>query len=246
MNNNDTQIHRSGSQVVAALENAWRQLQKVTPDLPDVVLIVGSGAASGEWGHTWADRWVEGHPPTEEDGDASVAINAVTRKTEVFISGERLACGATLTLQTLCHEAAHVLARVRDVQDTSRQGRYHNRKFVDLAGLYGLEWANEHPHKVIGFSAVTMTADAERRFRPVISRLDKAIRLYLPGFTASAAGTTVAPTLPKGRRPGTGKGSNLVKATCSCDTPRIIRVAPSTLDLAAITCGECGADFTAA
>jgi hypothetical protein len=225
----ETQIHRSGSQVVAALENAWRQLQKVTPDLPDVVLIVGSGAASGEWGHTWADRWVEGRPPTDDEG-ASLAIDGMTRKTEVFISGERLACGATLTLQTLCHEAAHVLARVRGVQDTSRQGRYHNRRFVELAALYGLEWAAPQAHPVIGFSAVTMTADAERRLRPVISRLDKAIRLYLPGFTASAVGTSPVP--PKGRRPGTGKGSNLVKATCSCETPRIIRIAPSTLDLA--------------
>jgi len=235
-----TQVHRSGSQVVAALENAWRQLQKVTPDLPDVVLIVGSGAASGEWGHTWADRWVEGHPPTDDDG-AQLATNPDTRKIEVFISGERLACGAELTLQTLCHEAAHVLARTRGIKDTSRQGRYHNRNFVQLAGLYGLEWKGDKGHPVIGFSAVTMTEQASRKFRPVITRLDKAIQLYLPGFTASGAGVLVT---PRGRRPGTGKGSNLIKATCSCETPRIIRVAPSTLELAPITCGECGEEFT--
>lgn len=237
-----TPVHRSGSQVVAALENAWRQLQKVTPDLPDVVLIVGSGAASGEWGHTWADRWVEGHPPTEDDG-ASLAVNPDTRKTEVFMSGERLACGARLTLQTLAHEAAHVLARVRGIKDTSRQGRYHNREFVKLAGLYGLAYPEGTPgHQVIGFSAVVMTDEAARNFKSVIVRLDKAIKLYLPGFSVGTTTTTVA--LPRrGRRPGTGKGSPLVKAVCSCDTPRIIRVAPATLAIAPITCGECGEEF---
>ena len=31
-------------------------------------------------------------------------------------------------LATLLHEAAHALARVREIQDTSRQGRYHNQR----------------------------------------------------------------------------------------------------------------------
>lgn len=126
--------------------------------------------ASGEWGHTWADRWAEGHP-TDDQGAA-----LDTRKTEVFMSGERLACGAKLTLQTLAHEAAHVLAHIRGVQDTSRQGRYHNRRFVELAGLYGLEWTGDHVrhtsmkgHPVIGFSQVTISAEAERKFAQVIT-----------------------------------------------------------------------------
>ena len=236
-------IPRSGSQVVAALEAAWRQLQKVTPDLPDVVLIIGSGLRSTglEWGHTAHERWAEGHPVTEDEG-ATLTLNA-TRKTEVFISGERLACGATLTLQTLCHEAAHVLAHVRGVQDTSRQGRYHNRRFVDTAAIYGLEWTGE-PHATIGFSAVTLTADAKVRFASVIAKLDKAIAVYLPGFSGPAV--SGLPTVPKAPAGTTArKSNNLIKATCGCETPRIIRVAPATLAAAAITCGECGEDFEA-
>jgi hypothetical protein len=44
---------------------------------------------------------------------------------EVFVGGEGLIRGAASVLETLLHEAAHALAYVRDIKDTSRQGRYH-------------------------------------------------------------------------------------------------------------------------
>jgi hypothetical protein len=62
--------------------------------------------------------------------------------------GEWFAEGAEHTLTTILHEAAHALADVRQVQDTSRQGKYHNRRFVQLAAELGLAWpsgAKAHP-----------------------------------------------------------------------------------------------------
>ena len=47
---------------------------------------------------------------------------------EVFVGGEGLVLGAVDVLGTLLHEATHALAHVRGIQDTQRQGRYHNRR----------------------------------------------------------------------------------------------------------------------
>jgi hypothetical protein len=44
-------------------------------------------------------------------------------------------------LATLLHEAAHGLAHVRKIPDTSRQGRYHNRRYQVLAEELGLDVA---------------------------------------------------------------------------------------------------------
>jgi len=41
--------------------------------------------------------------------------------------------------ETLVHEATHALARQRSIQDTSRQGRWHNSKFRALALELGLD-----------------------------------------------------------------------------------------------------------
>ena len=77
----------------------------------------------------------------------------------LFIAGECLAEGPSQTLQTMLHEAVHALAHVRGVKDTSRGGKYHNkREFVALAGELGLAWPQgQQPHSVIGFSEVQLT-----------------------------------------------------------------------------------------
>ena len=50
-----------------------------------------------------------------------------------MISGEGLARTPREVLGTLLHEAAHALADARGITDTSRQGRYHNKKYALLA-----------------------------------------------------------------------------------------------------------------
>ena len=46
-------------------------------------------------------------------------------------------------LGTLLHEAAHALADARGITDTSRQGRYHNKKYALLAAELGLDVAED-------------------------------------------------------------------------------------------------------
>ena len=116
---------RNASPLVTALEGAWEFLQGRYPELPDTVIVLGSGAGKGgmtHWG-TWTPRaWKAG------------------KKTvgEFMLAGERNTLGAEQVYETVLHEAAHALAEGRGIKDTSRQGRYHNTKFKAVAEELGL------------------------------------------------------------------------------------------------------------
>lgn len=241
---------QTGSEIVKALEALWTSIRKRHPELPDVVIITGSAISNGmAWAHFWRERW-------EDRSDA-------TKRPEMFISGERLACGAELTLQSMIHEAAHALACVREEQDTSRQGRYHNKTFVRMAEELGLEYPHETPDSTIGFSAVTLKDETKIMYKVEVERLDAAIKVYLndPYLVGLATGTTgigtngtVTVTTGNGNdgthriaKRGTFKPTtpsrNNVKYVCDCDKPRVMRMAPSTFEVASVICAECEQAF---
>ncbi len=56
----------------------------------------------------------------------------------MFIAGEGLDRGARGVLGVALHEAAHAAAAVRRIQDTSRQGRYHNVRYARAGSSNGL------------------------------------------------------------------------------------------------------------
>ncbi|MFD0532338.1 hypothetical protein ACFQ1I_46500 [Kitasatospora arboriphila] len=118
-----------GSTIIRALEGAWDAIRRHHPDLPGVVMVTGHGRTPGDdavtWGHHWPGRW------TAADGSAV--------RPELFAGGELLALGSRRIMQTLLHEAAHALATVRGIKDTSTGGRYHNREFAKLASALGLQ-----------------------------------------------------------------------------------------------------------
>src|SRR5690349_13433551 len=97
------------SLTVAALERVWRdELQARHPELPDVAIVVASGVEGlnvKRWGHWAAGRWV---------------VAGGERRGEVLIAAELLGHGPLEILGTLLHEAAHALAYVRGIKDTSR------------------------------------------------------------------------------------------------------------------------------
>jgi hypothetical protein len=82
------------------------------------------------------------------------------------------------------HEAVHALAHVRGVKDTSRGGKYHNKRdFVALAGELGLAWPDgQRPHPVIGFSEVTLTEQTVADYADTLAHLGATIRLYRDTF----------------------------------------------------------------
>jgi hypothetical protein len=150
---------------------------------------------------------------------------------EVLIAGELLAPGGgnqphldveARVLGTLLHEAAHALASVRGIKDTSRGGRYHNVRYRGLAEEVGLSCATcEH--------GWCFTGPTDETMRDYAAELG-ALRLALVGFRApESAGAK--------RKKGV---SGWLKATCGC---RSIRVARATFEMGEIECVACGESF---
>lgn len=204
------------SRLVAALEAAWAEVMQRHPELPPVALIVGQGSGHRGGGlvlgHFAAERW-------QPAGAEGVYVH------ELMIGGEGLRRGAGEVFATLLHEAAHALARVRGIQDTSRQGRYHNKRFKQLAEELGLVIERD-PR--IGWSLTTLPAATAERYAAAIDALDRAIALHRRSEPTGGGAS--------------GRG-NLLAATCQCDPPRRIRVAPSTLASGPIVCAICADAF---
>lgn len=216
--NNDTTVSMNGpisTPMVAALEHAWATIRSHHPVVPPAVIILGAGsigAAAGSLtlGHFAAMRWHTG-------------VDA-EQLAEVFVGGEGLARGPADVLGTLLHEAAHALAHVRGIKDTSRQGRWHNARFKALAEELGIT-VTKDPR--IGWSPTTLAASTRTSYAGVITQLGVALRLYRSAEVR-----------------GSGNGKPAGPPACVCDCGRRIRVAPSVLALGEITCALCGTHFT--
>ena len=147
-------IAEHGSRTIAALERAWAAIQDQHPDVPDVVIVTGAGSNQKGThecyrlrGHHWPERWVL-------DGQDQ------PRAPELFIAGELLSAGGRAVLEVMLHEAAHALATLHGIKDTSAAGnRYHNKRFVALAAELGL-CGPDVPDKISGWSDCTLTGQA--------------------------------------------------------------------------------------
>jgi hypothetical protein len=204
----------AASRLVAALEHAWTAIRTRHPDVPQVVIVVASGSdPRGRrlyLGHFAAGRWQLTNQPTD--------------RAEVLVSGEGLQRSPIDVLGTLLHEAAHGLAYARKLGDTSRQGRYHNRRYATLAQELGLDVAHLPP---IGWSATSVPEATAARYGEVLAGLAEALVLWRRAEQAS-------PSAP-------GRSRNALACSCACG--RRIRVARSVLELAPILCGGCAQPF---
>ncbi len=88
-------------------------------------------------------------------------------------------------LATLLHEAAHGLAFVRGIEDTSRQGRYHNRRYRVLAEELGLEVTEAG---AFGWSSTTLREATVKQYRRELVRLRAALTLYRRGERSAGGG----------------------------------------------------------
>ena len=140
------------SLVVMGLEKAYEDIRARHPDAPPVVIAL-AGSRSRR-GHFAANRW--------ERNESGVA--------ELFIAGERLRDGAQGVLATLLHETAHGLASTRGIPDTSRGGRYHNRRYKLLAEEVGLH-VERAPS--IGWSDTSLTPETIDDYASDIGRVDR-------------------------------------------------------------------------
>jgi hypothetical protein len=200
--------------LVAALEGAWSAIRDRHRDVPAVVLVVGSGSPSKPngpmmLGQFAASRWQHG----------------TDRLPEVVVSGEGLARTPAEVLTTLLHEAAHGLAHVRGIKDTSRQGRWHNRQFAVLADELGLIASKDDK---LGWSPCELRPATRTTYADVIDGLGVAMRVYRH---------------PNEVTPGKSRkdSNNGLSLTCGC--PRKIRASAAVVVEGPILCGVCGEAF---
>lgn len=206
------------SKIIGCLEEIWTEIQKEVTDLPDAVFTVGSGSSargSLVWGHYAYHRWVDGIK------DESSPVN------EIFLSGEGFKRGAEATMTTLLHEATHALAGARGIRDTSVSGRYHNKRFNDLANkTFGIR-AEENSY-LIGWSACTMSDVSRKRWESQIKRLDKVLQGYR-NEDSHAVATPVKATRPR--------------KVFRCGCGREMKIPKDIQESGSVLCGLCGKRF---
>jgi hypothetical protein len=202
--------------LVAALEQAWAAIRTRNPEVPAAVLIVGSGSSTkasqpAKFGHFAALRW--------QSGDDQLP--------EVLVSGEGLRRTPAEVFTTLLHEATHGLADARGVQDTSRQGRWHNKQFAKLAAELGMNTTKDDK---FGYSPCTLTDQAAADYGDAITVLGNALSAFRHPE-------------PTGEGKSRTNNNNGVTAVCECDPERKVRISVTVFDLGPIVCAVCGSAF---
>lgn len=233
------------SPAVAALEKAYRMIQRKYPDAPPVTIVVKRDAKA--WGHTTVAKvWAPAHAATN--------LEAPADRFEIMISGENLRRGAVDVAATLLHEAAHARNLAKGELDTDVNGR-HNRKFADTAEEHGLKVSQVGWH---GWTGTELDAEGQKRWKAMLAVIETGLRKsaatapasidHLPGGAASllppvpGKPTLVGPGAPAGPAKPRRRGDrNLTKATCECGYS--IRASEGVLRDAAPTCSECKTEF---
>lgn len=211
------------SAAATELERVWQSIRVHHKDLPRAVIVIASGVELthvARWGHWAAGRW------QVEDG-AHVG--------EVLLAGERFESGAVDVLSTLLHEAAHALAFVRDIKDTSRQGRYHNKRYKALAESVGLV-CTQGNH---GWHVTELAAGTQLLYSDELAAL------------ASICGLGHRRDLRRRATPKTGddeeedpeEKAKAGRVSVACDCGRKFRISASVLELGPIVCAVCETPF---
>lgn len=199
--------------LLVALEHAWAAIREHHAEIPEVLVLIGTGSDRGmlrKLGHFAARRW-----RLADGGERS----------EILVAGEGLDRGPDAVFATLLHEAAHALAFARGIRDTSKGGRYHNRRFAAVAAELGLQVGPLRPY---GLAATTMAPATGALYAAVLREVADALVLWR------------AAELPRARSRIRHAGSPVL---CLCGCPRRVRLPQSILSGPPVVCGGCGEPF---
>jgi hypothetical protein len=116
------------------------------------------------------------------DAALQISRDAKASLSEVLITPDGLTGRAADVLATLLHEAAHSVAWRRGMKDTSRQGRYHNRRFQTVAQELGLQVERE---SAFGWTQTDLRASTAAAYSVVLGELEH----HVPRAGAAANGS---------------------------------------------------------
>ncbi|MDQ3462338.1 MAG: hypothetical protein M3471_04790 [Actinomycetota bacterium] len=225
----------AASNLVAACEAAWAAIQARHPQVPDTVVVLGSGVERGrlvKLGHWWGGQWRVG-------GEA---------RGEVLLAGEALHLPPEAVFEVLLHEAAHGLNAARGIRDTSRGGRYHNANFKAAAAEVGLKPGRMDPY---GWARTALTPSTAEHYAEAITGIEAHMRLAR-GLPASRGvgveGNGMDGLDRDGAETEGSEGRDRERTTqraaeCGCEPARKLRMAPSVLARGPVVCGLCDSAF---
>ncbi|WP_341210578.1 hypothetical protein [uncultured Microbacterium sp.] len=220
----------------------------------DKVLLIVGGQARGPLGFFAGEKWrLDAHRFHELHVNVGHRVYAGT-------DPERY---AEDVLVTVAHELAHFYAREQGIRDVSGRGRYHNRKFAELAHALGLH-VEPSGRSHIGFITTALNASGREIYPDLLVSVEQALRLTsaplptpTPPASLSLGVVTAVPAVAEPEVPG--KNNKYVSARCECrdrlGNPRTLRMARGWWQPGTVGCGIClrlfvesppsGADHTA-
>jgi hypothetical protein len=195
------------------------ELPGLTETLQDQVLITCGGTCVAAYGWFDADAWRYGDRPVHE-----LFVNACFSDRPPGISP------AENVLVTLLHEAAHVYASVNGIQDTSREHRYHNRRFAQLAVQLGLVAETD---KRVGHRTPRLSGRGQADFSELVAELGHGLLIQ-----------RTPPLGPDGF--ALTRAAKYVFAACRCESTRgpvTVRMARGSWRPGSIWCRSCDTAF---
>lgn len=214
--------------LIRALSGIWRRIQQLYPDVPPVIVLPApsSDRRYRVLGHFAPLRW-----------RASKREDSVLH--EVVVVAEHLDRGAEDILGTLLHEAAHAANFDAGIFDCSPTSQYHNARFQERAERMGLTVGRVPNY---GWAHTTVPAGTLSLYAHEITGLESVLihRFKVPQVSGGKDNATPTST---GSRGDTSSRSRLLKATCACEPPHIIRASRKVLDATEIVCRTCGETF---
>lgn len=225
--------------IVEAAHRRRDELPGLVETLQDDVVMTSGGTSRAAYGWFAQAAWRYGDRHVHE-----VFLNADLRHLHPGIGS------AESVLVTLLHEASHVWAQANGIKDTSRDGRYHNRRFAEIALTIGLQVEKDTR---IGHCTPRLCAWARVAYDDLLGQLrDGLILVRTPEVDApppdtNRPGGEPSDTGEAGPTSETTTSNKYVFASCQCQDGRgrrvTIRVATGSWRSDAICCSICSTPF---
>ena len=125
--------------------------------LPEIFIVLQKGKSKNQnvYGTFTPESWVH-NDGEEEDEFGNKIVKSSDPHHEIAMSAEYFTRPTPNWCATLCHEMVHLYCQVNDIEDTSNNGRYHNKRFKVEAEKRGLIIEKGD---TIGWSLTTPNAD---------------------------------------------------------------------------------------
>lgn len=210
------------------------ELPGLMEHLQDNVVVSSGGTPQAALGWFWCDVWQHEGRSVDE-----IFINADRRNGHGTNRAEDV-------LVTLSHEAAHAHNRPMGIQDCSNRGRYHNRKFAEVADQLGLSVTKDPRY---GHRTPSLKPHAREEYADLLAELDAVLTLVREpervrrtkgSSAAKATGNTTLATIAEAN-------AKYIFASCQCRTGRggfaTVRMAKGSWRPSTIWCSVCGHGF---